>query len=128
MCVHRATLPERLPKSDSARKWHKDCILEWSSSSTRFMKFALEVGTSERHLIEFNFNQLRGTLVIRVDERPIFQSTRIFNEPVHEVYHFVIDGREKSDVRIEKHRKPLFGHRNTVYVNDRITRVIDRYF
>ncbi|MGO8837250.1 MAG: hypothetical protein ACLQAH_08405 [Limisphaerales bacterium] len=92
------------------------------------MKFALEVGTSERHLIEFNFNQLRGTLVIRVDERPIFQSTRIFNEPVHEVYHFVIDGREKSDVRIEKHRKPLFGHRNTVYVNDRITRVIERYF
>lgn len=92
------------------------------------MRFSLEVGHTERHLVEFNFNQLRGTLVIRLDERPIFQSTRIFNEPVHEVYQFVIDGAEKSNVRIEKHRKPLFGHRNTVYVNDRITRVIDRFF
>ena len=92
------------------------------------MKFSLEVGRADRHLVEFNFNQLLGTLVIRVDDRPVFQSRRIFNEPVHEVYRFVIDGAEKSDVRIEKRRKQLFGHRNTVYVNDRITRVIDRLF
>ena len=92
------------------------------------MKFALEVGCAERHIVEFKFNQLCGTLLIRVDDRPVFQSIRLFNEPVREVYHFVIDGREKSDVRIEKRRKPLFGHRNTVYVNDRITRVIERYF
>lgn len=96
--------------------------------STRFMKFTLEVGSTEKHLIEFNFNQLYGTLVINVDDRSIFQSTRLFNEPVQEVYHFVIDGREKSDVRIEKRRKPLFGHRNAVYVNNRLTQVIDRYF
>jgi hypothetical protein len=92
------------------------------------MRFSLEVGHTDRHLVEFNFNQLYGTLVIRVDDRPIFQSRRIFNEPVHEVYQFVIQGAEKSEVRIEQRRKPLFGHRNTVYVNDRITRVIDRYF
>jgi len=92
------------------------------------MKFALEVGTTDRHLVEYKFNQLCGTLLIRVDEQPIFQSQRIFNEPVREVHQFVIDGAEKSEVRIEKLRKPLFGHRNTVYVNDRITRVIDRYF
>jgi hypothetical protein len=92
------------------------------------MKFALEVGTTERHLIEFNFNQLCGTLMIRVDNQAIFQSARVFNEPIHEVYQFVIEGREKSAVRIEKRRKPLIGHRNTVYVNERITRVIDRYF
>jgi hypothetical protein len=92
------------------------------------MKFSLEVGHTDRHLVEFNFNQLLGTLMIRVDDRPVFQSQRVFNEPVHEVYRFVIDGAEKSDVRIEKRRKQLFGHRNTVYVNDRITRVIDRLF
>jgi hypothetical protein len=92
------------------------------------MRFSLEVGTVDKHLVEFNFNQLLGTLDIRVDEKSIFQSTRLFNEPVHEVYHFVIDGREKSDVRIEKRRKPLFGHRNSVYVNDRLTRVVDAYF
>ena len=92
------------------------------------MRFTLEIGNTDKHLVEFNFNQLRGTLVIRVDDRPIFQSTRVFNEPVHEVYHFVIDGAEKTDVRIEKRRKPLLGHHNTVFVNDRLTQVIDRYF
>ena len=92
------------------------------------MRFTLEIGNTDKHLVEFNFNQLRGTLVIRVDDRPIFQSTRVFNEPVHEVYHFVIDGVEKTDVRIEKRRKPLLGHHNTVFVNDRLTQVIDRYF
>ena len=92
------------------------------------MRFSLEVGQADRHLVEFNFNQLLGTLMIRVDDRPIFQSRRVFNEPVHEIYHFVIDGAEKADVRIEKRRKLLFGHRNTVYVNNRITRVIERYF
>ncbi|HTY87328.1 MAG TPA: hypothetical protein VMB80_07675 [Candidatus Acidoferrum sp.] len=92
------------------------------------MRFTLAVGHTERHLVEFNFNQLRGTLNIQVDSRTIFQSRRLFNEPVNEVYQFVIDGAEQSQVRIEKHRKPLFGHRNTVYVNGRINRVIDRYF
>jgi len=92
------------------------------------MRFTLLVGSTDKHLVDFNFNQLCGKLDIRVDDRSVFQSTRLYNEPVHEVYHFVIDGAEKSDVRIEKWRKPLLGHRNTVYVNDRITRVIDRYF
>ena len=92
------------------------------------MRFSLQVGNTDKHLVDFNFNQLYGTLVIRVDDRPIFQSRRIFNEPVCEVYHFVIDGAEKSDVRIEKRRKPLFGHHNTVFVNDRLTRVVDGYF
>ena len=92
------------------------------------MRFTLAVGNTDKHLVEFNFNQLCGTLVIRVDNRPIFESTRLYNEPVNEVYHFVIDGAEKSDVRIDKRRKPLLGHRNTIYVNDRITQVIDRFF
>ena len=92
------------------------------------MRFTLEIGNTDRHLVEFNFNQLYGTLVIRVDDRPVFQSKRIFNEPVREVYHFVIDGAEKSDVRIEKRRKPLFGHHDTVFVNDRLTKVFDSYF
>ena len=46
------------------------------------MRFTLEIGNTDKHLVEFNFNQLYGTLVIRVDDRPIFQSKRIFNEPV----------------------------------------------
>jgi hypothetical protein len=92
------------------------------------MKFVIAVGDADKHAVEFNFNQLRGTLVIRVDDRPIYQSTRIFNEPLHEVYRFVIEGREKTDVRIEQRRKPLLGHHNTVFVNNRMIGVFDRYF
>lgn len=92
------------------------------------MRFSLQVGNVDKHLVEFNFNQLYGTLVIRVDNRPVYQSKRIFNEPIREVYHFVIDGKEKSDVRIEKRRKPLFGHHGTVFINDRLARAVDAYF
>jgi len=92
------------------------------------MRFNLQVGNTEKHLVEFNFNQLFGRLDIRVDNRPILQSKRIFNEPVHEVYHFVINGAERSDVRIEKRRKALFGHHSAVFVNDRLTRSVDAYF
>ena len=91
------------------------------------MKFNIEVGQTEKHIVEFSFNQLCGDLVIRVDHKPVCQSTRLFNEPVHEVYDFVVDGNEKYAVRIEKQRKPLFGYRNTVYVDNRLTRVIEGF-
>jgi len=91
------------------------------------MKFNIEVGQLEKHVVEFSFNQLCGDLVIRVDDKPVYQSTRLFNEPIREVYDFVVDGLEKNAVRIEKQRKPLFGHRNTVYVDNRLTRVIEGF-
>jgi hypothetical protein len=34
---------------------------------------------------------------------------------------------EKTEVRIEKVRKQLFGHRNNVYVDKRLTRVFDGF-
>ena len=89
------------------------------------MKFKLEVGDAERHLVEFKFNQLTGSLVIQVDQRPVYRSKRIFNEPLEEVYHFVVGEEEKSTVRIEKRRKQLFGSRNVVYVNNRLARVVE---
>ena len=45
------------------------------------------------------------------------------NEPVKEVYHFVVGQIERSEVRIEKLRKQLFGHRNCVYVGGRLANV-----
>lgn len=91
------------------------------------MKFTLEVGEAEKHVVEFSFNQLAGSLVIRVDNQPVMTSTRIFNEPLHEVFTIEVGGKEKSAVRIEKQRKQLFGHRNVVYVDNRLTRVIEGF-
>ena len=81
----------------------------------------------EKHVVEFNFNQLLGNLVIRVDSEPVLQSTRVFNEPVNEVFKFVVGKKEKAEVRIEKRRKPLFGHHNRVFVDNRLARVVDGF-
>ena len=91
------------------------------------MKFKIEVGEIEKHLVEFNHNQLIGSLAIKVDQQTIFHTTRLLNEPVEEVYQFVVGQMEKTEVRIEKIRKQLFGHRNNVYVGRRLTKVYDGF-
>lgn len=87
------------------------------------MKFDIEIGDTEKHRLEYHFNQLLGSLVIKVNEKPIKKSVRLINEPVLEVHAFVVGDREKSSVRIEKERMPLLGGRNRIYVNDRLVRV-----
>lgn len=89
------------------------------------MKFKIEVGDIEKHQIEFNHNQLMGSLLIKVDKQPVRQYVRLLNEPVQEVFEFVVGQMEKSEVRIEKLRKQLFGSRNSVYVGNRLVRVFE---
>jgi hypothetical protein len=89
------------------------------------VKFAIEIGDSEKHRLEYNFNQLLGSLVIKVNERPIKQSLRLVNEPRFEVHAFVVGENEKSQVRIEKQRKQLVGGRHCLYVNNRLVKVFD---
>ena len=87
------------------------------------MRFMIEIGDAEKHRLEYNFNQLLGSLVIKVNETAIKKSVRLINEPVLEIYAFVVGDHEKSDVRIEKERKPLVGCKNRVYVNNRLVKV-----
>lgn len=91
------------------------------------MKFSFEVGELEKHHVEFNFNQLCGTLRICVDNKPIHRATRLLNEPIHEIFDFMVGNSERWPVRIEKRRKPLFGSRNILYVNNRLTRVVEGF-
>jgi hypothetical protein len=87
------------------------------------VKFAIEIGDVEKHRLEYHFNQLLGSLVIKVNEKPIKKSLRMVNEPVLEIHAFVVGEREKTDVRIEKERKPLIGCKNRLYVNNRLVKV-----
>lgn len=91
------------------------------------MKFSFEVGELEKHQVEFNFNQLYGTLLISVDQMPIRRATRLLNEPIQEIFDFTVGHIERWPVRIEKRRKPLFGSRNILYVNNRLMRVVDGF-
>lgn len=87
------------------------------------MKFAVEIGDTEKHRLEYRFNQLLGSLEIKVNDLPIKRSVRLINEPVLEVHAFMVGDQEKSQVRIEKERKPLLGCRNRLYVNNRLVKV-----
>ncbi|SRR6266404_2329207 len=89
----------------------------------KLMKFSIEIGENERNRLDYHFNQLLGSLLIKVNDRPIKKALRLLNEPVLEVHVVVVGKNEKSTVRIEKERKPLLGHRNRLYVNNRLLRV-----
>jgi len=89
------------------------------------MHFAVEVGQAEKNLLEYNFNQLMGSLLIKVNSYPVMQSRRLINEPVLEVHTLDVGRNETSTVRIEKHRKQLLGHTSRIYVNNRLVRVVD---
>ncbi|HEY6167260.1 MAG TPA: hypothetical protein VI454_04415 [Verrucomicrobiae bacterium] len=89
------------------------------------MKFTIEIGHKEKHQLQYQFNQLLGRLVIKIDNQLVKESVRLFNEPVLEVHVLLIGESEKSAVRIEKQRKALFGQRNRLYVNDRLAEVFD---
>ena len=84
------------------------------------MKFCLEVGEMERHLVEFDFNQLLGELRIRVNKKEIKRSVRLFDEPLAETHTLRVGNQEDLVVRIEKERKMLFGQKCRVFLNDRL--------
>ncbi len=84
------------------------------------MKFCLEVGEIEKHLVEFNFDQILGQLVIKVNKKEVKRNVRLFNEPVKEIHTLQVGDGEQVMVRIEKERKMLFGQKCCVFLNDRL--------
>ena len=84
------------------------------------MKFTLEIGEKEKHLVEFNFNQLLGTMVIKVNQKEVKKTTRLINEPVLETHAIQIGDGQQLNLRIEKERKLLFGQKYRVFLNERL--------
>lgn len=91
------------------------------------MKFSLEVGEAEKNVVHYEFNQLMGVLTIKVNNKPVKRHVRLFDEPIKELHVFAVGDREKTDVKIEKERKLLFGQRNRVFVNDRLVKYCEGF-
>ena len=87
------------------------------------MKFSLEVGTNEKHVIEFTFNQLLGKSVVAVDGKEAFRKARWFSEPVVDRFNFEVSQFEPVRVRIEKERKLIFASKYRIYVDNRLTQL-----
>lgn len=84
------------------------------------MKFSVQVGEVKQHRIEYDFNQLLGRLVIKLNQRVIKQSVRLFNEPVRETHLVRVEEPERLAVRIEKERGRLVGSKCRVFLNGRL--------
>jgi hypothetical protein len=69
------------------------------------MNFSFEVGTAERHLVSFDFNQTWGNLSITVDGQVLVNDLRMLSLALTKTYTFEIGTRERHTVRIEKKRK-----------------------
>ena len=87
------------------------------------MKFALEVGETEKNIVEFGFNQLLGRTVIRVNRREVKKGVRLFSEPMYEEHAVDVGRQEKWQVRIKKERHQLVGAHYAVFVNNRLVNV-----
>lgn len=87
------------------------------------MRFKFELGETEKHVIEYEFNQWFGKLTIKVDSHLVQQSQRLFSEPVREDFTLTVGVNERYTVRIEKQRKKLYGQLNRVFVNNRLTQL-----
>ena len=83
------------------------------------MKFCIEVGELKKHQIDYDFNQLLGRLVIKLNQQVVKRSFRLFNEPVTETHLLQVEG-ERLAVRIKKQRLRVFGSKCLVYVNERL--------
>ena len=86
------------------------------------MRFAIDIGEVEKHRVEFNFNQLLGSTVIKVNGQEVQRKVRLFSEPVHEQHQVEVGKTERHTVFIRKKRKLLFGQKFFVYVNQRLVK------
>ena len=89
------------------------------------MRLNLELGQIENNLLEFNFNQLLGTSVIKVNQEVVKKHSWWFSEPLHQTHEVDVGSNEHWHVRIETDRKLLLGHKCRVFVNERLTHVCE---
>lgn len=87
------------------------------------MKFSIELGNHEKHVIEFTFNQLLGQSLVRIDTREVVRKKRWFSEPLVDRFDFQVGQFEPVRVRIEKERKLIFASKYRVYIDNRLTQL-----
>jgi hypothetical protein len=88
------------------------------------LRFDFEVGESEKHRVEFRFNQSIGNLRISVDGNPAIRRFRMLSFSTVERYKLTVGNVEKHEVVIEKRRNRAFGgftpQRCIVYIDGNV--------
>ena len=84
------------------------------------MRFCLKAGHKENYSVEFEFSQLLGKLVIKVNGKELIKNTRWFSEPLKEAHQFEVGQTEIWSFKIEKERRDIFTSTYRVFVNNRL--------
>ncbi|MDO3411234.1 hypothetical protein QWJ34_15825 [Saccharibacillus sp. CPCC 101409] len=80
------------------------------------MKFSFEIGYREKHVVEFEFNQIVGNLSIKVDGREEMSDFQTMSFSLVKTYEFEVGYEERHWIKIDKIRKLLLaGFRKTKY-------------
>lgn len=80
----------------------------------------MHVGENEeKFLLEYEFNQLFGNQIIKINNQIVKKTRRWISAPVRESHELDL-GEHHLRVRIENERRNLFGLVNRVFVNDRL--------
>jgi hypothetical protein len=74
------------------------------------MKFTFSVGNNEKHTINFDFNQLWGKLIVKVDNKDIIDTIQMWKTPfsTKEPISFEVGDKEKHKIKIVKNASPIF--------------------
>lgn len=72
------------------------------------MQLVFNVGTNERHRVEFSFNKFWGGLSIKVDGANVVRTVRTASIQLVKRYDFTVGAQEQHQVHIEKHRPLVF--------------------
>jgi len=76
------------------------------------MRFALEIGETEKNRLEFQFNQLLGSTIIKVNNNEVKKTVRYFSEPLLE-RHVVEVGKEERTRCSSKSTASFFSAKST---------------
>jgi hypothetical protein len=68
---------------------------------------SFDVGTSERHRVDFAFNKVWGFLTIKVDGVSVIRTIRLASAGTVKTWEFGVGVQERHLVRIEKHREQI---------------------
>lgn len=73
------------------------------------MEFAFDVGTTEKHRVQLQYNQFLGIMHISVDGEIAVKDWRLYDTQLTQVFRLSVGRTETHDVRIEKTRKLFSG-------------------
>lgn len=97
------------------------------------MQFTFSVGNNEKHIVDFNYNQLWGKLKVKVDNKEVMDMLQMWKTPfsTKQPITFEVGDKERHAVKIDKNMFPVFAGffpcKYEVYVDEKLINTYSGY-